>query len=65
MLKLLLLLSLLSYTERQMVVRVYVHSWQDLKRIELRGLDIASGRLDQYYDLVVSPDEYVLFLRPG
>ncbi len=65
MLKLLLLLSLLTYSERQMVVRVYVHDWQDLKKIEVKGLDIASGRLNQYYDLVVTPDEYAAVLASG
>ena len=36
-----------------MVVRVYVTSWQDLKRIDEKSLDIAAGRYGEWYDLVV------------
>ncbi len=65
MVKLLLLLSLLAYPEREMVVRVYVDNWQDLGKIEIRGLDVASGRPNQYYDLVVSSDEYGAVIASG
>lgn len=38
---------------QDMVVRVYVHSWQDLKRISPKHvLDIAGGYAGEYYDIV-------------
>lgn len=37
---------------QDMIVRVYVTSWQDLKRIDEKSLDIAAGRYGKWYDLV-------------
>ena len=36
-----------------MIVRVYVPTWQDLKVLDARSLDIAAGRYGEWYDLVV------------
>jgi len=36
-----------------MIVRVYVPTWQDLKVLSSRSLDIAAGRYGEWYDLVV------------
>ena len=52
-----LALSLVSLfilgTAQDMIVRVYVPSWQDLKIIDEKALDIAAGRHGEWYDLVV------------
>lgn len=67
MLKFILLLPILvsSLANGQMIVRVYVDSWQDLQRIELRGLDVAGGRSGEWYDLVLTPDEFGAVLASG
>jgi hypothetical protein len=54
--KLLALLTLLFVLGNagDMIVRVYVTSWQDLKRIDEKSLDIAAGRYGEWYDLVVN-----------
>lgn len=38
---------------QDMIVRVYVPSWQDLTKISEKPLDIAAGRFGEWYDLVV------------
>ncbi len=38
---------------QDMVVRLYVPSWQDLQRIPGKPLEIAAGRYGEWYDLVV------------
>jgi hypothetical protein len=41
---------------QDMIVRVYVPSWQDLKKISEKDLDIAAGRYGEWYDLVVDQE---------
>lgn len=38
---------------QDMIVRVYVPTWQELKKISDKPLDIAAGRFGEWYDLVV------------
>jgi hypothetical protein len=38
---------------QDMIVRVYVSSWEDLKQISEKPLDIAAGRYGEWYDVVV------------
>ncbi len=49
----------------KMVVRVYADDYNNLSRIELKSLDIAGRRYQEYFDLVVSPDEYGFVLSSG
>jgi len=39
-------------TAQDMIVRVYVPTWQELKRIDEKSLDIAAGRHGEWFDLV-------------
>ena len=50
---------------REMLVRVYTDDYRDLKQIELKFLDIAGGRYQEYFDLVVNPEEYTYVLSSG
>jgi murein tripeptide amidase MpaA len=50
---------------QQMLVRVYTDDYRDLKRIELKSLDIAGRRYQEYFDIVVSPEEYRYILSSG
>jgi len=55
--KITLLLIIGSFVfAQEMIVRVYVSSWQDLNRISDGPLEIAAGRYGEWYDLVVERD---------
>jgi len=41
---------------QDMIVRVYVSSWQELQKISDKPMDIAAGRYGEWYDLVVDRD---------
>ena len=49
----------------KMLVRVYTDDYRDLSKIELKSLDIAGRRYQEYYDLVVSSEEYSYVLASG
>jgi carboxypeptidase T len=69
----LLVLSLLALTllagtgwARDMLVRVYVPSWQGLKAIPGKGgWEIAGAKLGEYYELVVSEEAYARVKASG
>ncbi|MCK4421295.1 immune inhibitor A [candidate division WOR-3 bacterium] len=48
-----------------MLVRVYTDDCNDLRQIKLKSLDVAGKRYQEYFDLVVSPDEYSSILSSG
>ena len=37
---------------QDMIVRVYVNSWNELRKIDEKSLDIAAGRYGEWYDLI-------------
>jgi hypothetical protein len=37
---------------QDMIVRIYVPTWQELRKIDEKSLDIAAGRYGEWYDLV-------------
>jgi hypothetical protein len=41
---------------QDMIVRVYVSTWQDLRRIQQKPLDIAAGRYGEWYDIIAHDD---------
>jgi len=47
------LLTLTFGVAQDMIVRVYVNSWNELQKIDLKSLDIAAGRYGEWYDLAV------------
>ncbi|MCK4583881.1 hypothetical protein KAU13_00520, partial [candidate division WOR-3 bacterium] len=49
----------------KMLVRVYTDDYRNLSKIELKSLDIAGNRYQEYFDLVVSPEEYSYVLSSG
>ncbi|MGD9379870.1 MAG: M14 family zinc carboxypeptidase [candidate division WOR-3 bacterium] len=55
-LALLLALLFILGTAQDMIVRVYVPTWQDLKKIDEKALDIAAGRYGEWYDLVADDE---------
>jgi hypothetical protein len=48
-----------------MIVRVYVPSWEDLRAISLKPLDIAAGSYGEWYDLVVDRNGLDMVLASG
>jgi len=62
-----LFLSIFSYpgNNTEMLVRVYTSDYEDLNQIDLRNLDIAGRSYDEYFDLVVTHEEYQYVLNSG
>jgi len=64
-----ILLSLVLFlnvaNDDKMLVRVYTDDYQDLSRIQLKSLDIAGRKYQEYFDLVVSGEEYSYVLASG
>ncbi len=64
-----ILISLLFFcsigNSNRMLVRVYTSDYRDLSRIELKTLDIAGRRYQEYFDIVVSPEEYASVISSG
>jgi carboxypeptidase T len=50
---------------RQMLVRIYTPEYQDLQRIDLKSLDIAGRRFEEYYDIVIDPRDYGAVVSSG
>jgi carboxypeptidase T len=50
---------------QQMLVRVYTGQYEDLNRIELKTLDIAGRSYEEYYDLVIAPQDYGAVVASG
>lgn len=59
----LLLSALLS--AQDMIVRVYTRSWDGLRRIDEKPLDIAAGRYGEWYDLIVDPETFDKIVASG
>lgn len=52
-------------TQPEMLVRVYTPEYADLSRIELKTLDIAGRRYQEYYDIVIAPRDYGAVVASG
>jgi carboxypeptidase T len=50
---------------REMLVRIYIDDYKDLSKIQLKSLDIAGRKYEEYFDIVVTPDEYSYVLASG
>ncbi|KQC13839.1 MAG: hypothetical protein APR63_07210 [Desulfuromonas sp. SDB] len=62
----LLLIMLFSYpAENEMLVRVYASDYQQLNQIQLKSLDIAGREYQQYFDLVITPDQFSNIISSG
>ena len=49
----------------EMLVRVYTDDYHKLSQIELKSLDIAGRKYQEYFDIVVTPFEYNCVLSSG
>ncbi len=54
-----------SSTSNEMLVRVYVPEYSYLQQINLRSLDIAGRSYNEYFDLVVTEEEYNAVISSG
>lgn len=61
----LLLISISSMGSQKMIVRVYTEDYSSLEKIKLKSLDIAGRKYNEYYDIVVTPEEYEQILSSG
>lgn len=64
----LVVLFSISIAKQQMIVRVYVNSYQELRHsIPFKGtnIEIASGKPGSWFDLIVTPADYSLVAGSG
>ena len=67
--KILVLLFLLGflnlYASNKMLVRIHTDDYRNLKSIDLKSIDIAGRKYNEYFDIVVTAEEYSKIIVSG